>query len=89
MPNHELSGEEDWDLSFFPNRVIHDSGETSECDNSESGGGEGLAMLQSNYVDLHALHEYRDGKRHRSATSGGVGAPSMSRLSLKGGATSS
>jgi hypothetical protein len=89
MLDHELSGDEDWDLPFLPNPGIHDSGETSEGEGSESGSGEGPAMLQSNYVDLHALHEYKDGRRCCSATSEGVGILSMSRLSLKGGAAAS
>ena len=58
MLNHKLSGDEDWNLYFLPNLRIHDLGETSEGDSSDSGGGEGPAMLQSNYMDLHALHEY-------------------------------
>jgi hypothetical protein len=32
MLDHELSGEEDWDLSFLPNLGIYDSGKTSEGD---------------------------------------------------------
>jgi hypothetical protein len=89
MADHELSREDDWDLLFPPNPGIHDLGETSDGDSSDSGGGEGPAMLQSNYVDLHALHDYRDGRKRRSATSGGAGTPSTSRLSLEGRAAGS
>jgi hypothetical protein len=43
-------------------------------------------MLQSNYVDLHAVHEYRAGQRRRSVMSGGIARPSMSCLSMEGAA---
>jgi hypothetical protein len=45
MHDHELSGEEDWDLPFPPNHGIHDSRETSEDNSNESGGGEGPIIL--------------------------------------------
>jgi hypothetical protein len=73
-PDHDHSGNDDWNLPFPPNPRISDSYESSDDDRSPSDGREGPAGEQFDYVDLHAVHDYR--ARHRGlrgASRGGSG----------------
>jgi hypothetical protein len=72
IPDHVQSGDEDLDLPFPPNPGIGQFVQSSEDESSNSDDGEGTAEQQCNYVDLHALHEYRAGPRQPSTRSGGA-----------------
>jgi hypothetical protein len=45
---------------------------TSECESSESEGGEAAALQNCSYVELHALHANRGGRGHGSGKDRGA-----------------
>jgi hypothetical protein len=65
-PDHDHSGDYDWDLPFPPNLGISDFHESLDGDRSVSEGGEGPIGEQFDYVHLHAVHDYKAARKGSS-----------------------
>jgi hypothetical protein len=83
-PDHDHSGDDDWGLPFPLNLGISDSHESLDGDRSPSKGGEGSASEQFDYVDLHAVHDYRAARRGLKGMSRGGSRASARCMRVQG-----